>query len=243
MNFRSMWLERVLFAAILFFFVLPPIFISAPSESAFVTWNFPFAQITHASFAAAIFLLCKKAASKNNCSSVNSTSKMPRWLRYFLYAFATFAMLCAVAILFEFIAKKLNVTSSQIVLLPKNTKQFIFCVITYFCAAFYEEVIYRFYLPEMAQKIADDFFSHSKTSKSQIIETQNILQKSCRFFFELAAIILFALAHRYLGNFALANSVLAAIILRVCFVKTQNILPCVMAHGFYNLLMLFLFAR
>ena len=48
-------------------------------------------------------------------------------------------------------------------------------------------------------------------------------------------IILFALAHKYLGIYAMINAFFACIVLRICYIKTQNIITNTIAHFLYNI--------
>lgn len=95
----------------------------------------------------------------------------------------------------------------------------LFMVFTVLCGAFYEEVIYRQFLPEFMALIAGD----------------RIKRKIIFYGTEFLALLLFALAHRYQGWISVVNSFLCGTILRLCYRKASSVLPGAAAHAVYNL--------
>lgn len=95
--------------------------------------------------------------------------------------------------------------------------------------ACYEEMLYRFFLPEKARRIVSLVFANPEPTRIS------------RMFYALAELIpicLFALAHRYLGIYAVCNALCAAIILRAAFWKKAPIFGLCAVHAAYNAAML-----
>lgn len=95
--------------------------------------------------------------------------------------------------------------------------------------ACYEEMLYRFFLPEKARRIVSLVFANPEPTRIS------------RMFYALAEFIpicLFALAHRYLGIYAVCNALCAAIILRAAFWKKAPIFGLCAVHAAYNAAML-----
>jgi len=95
--------------------------------------------------------------------------------------------------------------------------------------ACYEEMLYRFFLPEKARRIVSLVFANPESARIS------------RVFYALAELIpicLFALAHRYLGIYAVCNALCAAIILRAAFWKKAPIFGLCAVHAAYNAAML-----
>ncbi|NLM01220.1 MAG: CPBP family intramembrane metalloprotease [Treponema sp.] len=101
-------------------------------------------------------------------------------------------------------------------------------MINIFVKATYEEILYRFYIVNRL--------------KYMISYVQNIkLSKFLNIFAEIIAICLFALAHKYLGIFAILNAFFAAIYLRILIWKTNdNLLWNIVVHSLYNIIVIFL---
>ena len=113
-------------------------------------------------------------------------------------------------------------------ILRKNKAQFralFYCILKFCLAAFYEEVMYRLYLPEQLKR----FLKNTQNKITQI------------YIPEIITIILFALGHKYLGIFAVINACIACVILRICYLKTKNIFAGTIAHFMYNFTSLLLF--
>ena len=95
--------------------------------------------------------------------------------------------------------------------------------------ACYEEMLYRFFLPEKARMIVSLVFANLDSARIS------------RMFYALAEVIpicLFALAHRYLGIYAVGNALCAAVILRIAFCKKLPIFVLCAVHAAYNAAML-----
>lgn len=95
--------------------------------------------------------------------------------------------------------------------------------------ACYEEMLYRFFLPEKARRIVSLVFANPEPTR---------ISRMFYAFAEFIPIALFALAHRYLGVYAVCNALCAAIILRATFWKKVPIFGLCTVHAAYNAAML-----
>ena len=95
----------------------------------------------------------------------------------------------------------------------------LFFTLAVVCGAFYEEVLYRQFLPEFMALIAGE----------------KINRKLVFYGTEFLALSLFAFAHRYQGWISVVNSFLCGTVLRLCYKKTSSVLPGATAHAVYNL--------
>jgi len=102
--------------------------------------------------------------------------------------------------------------------LPASAREWIVCVLTLVVGAFYEEIMYRRYLCDTL------IFLCAK-------------KRWVRLFIESFVILIFAFSHFYLGWPAVVNALLCGILLRLCVIKTDSIIPGATAHFLYNLLM------
>jgi membrane protease YdiL (CAAX protease family) len=208
---------------ILSIFVIPPLFVKTVQPEAFSSWTFPVQQLF---FAAAAGILIwymkdgkkqkkKKPAERQISIIINSG-----------YVLFTFGALCVTAALMELIIHFTGIHSSVIPVRPASAVQLLFCILDFAAASFFEEAIYRLYLPEMFRKYL------SCIPRFRFAEV-------CA---EALSVVLFALAHRYLGIPSVVNAALACIFLRVCCKKTGTVLTNTTAHFAYNIVSLFLFS-
>ncbi len=107
-------------------------------------------------------------------------------------------------------------------------RQWLLAIAALAAGAFYEECLYRAFLPEipillLAAAKGDFFLRHEKALSA-------IVEGSCA--------LLFAFSHRYLGTAAVINALLCGIVLRRCYKITGNILCGTAAHFCYNLILL-----
>ncbi len=102
---------------------------------------------------------------------------------------------------------------------PNGVWQYFLLYTGCICSAFFEEVFYRFYLPEALKKLIP-------LKKGLIIE--------------IIAIAIFSLGHIYLGILGVIIGFIAGVTLRRCVIKTECIVYSFAAHLFYNAFMLFI---
>lgn len=103
---------------------------------------------------------------------------------------------------------------------PKTPLKIANCISGTFFAAFFEEFLYRFYLPESLLSI----FSGKRLHPAII---------------EIAVILIFAFSHFYRGWTNVIFAFLCGIILRWSFKNTKSLVSVSIIHGLYNLSSIF----
>lgn len=105
--------------------------------------------------------------------------------------------------------------------LPSTNSVFswIFIIFSVATAAFYEEIIYRQFMPEILKII---FFEKNKKKWISIL-------------IDFISLLIFAFSHRYLGWIAILNAFICGFILRLCYTKTNSIWTGAAAHFSYNM--------
>jgi len=201
--------------------VIAPIAVSFNlAQQHFTSWTFPYSQLITACSVIPILIFYSDKVEKTQNITLFMLKKI------FPGIFALCLLFCSALLIkgLTFLVQNEFWIGNQSVVLPQNFTEYLFCIISFLCAAFYEEVVYRFYLPEIFK-----FFVFKKLNdKLKIILG------------ELLTLLLFASAHIYLGGFAVINALIGHVILRLCFVKAKSIWPGFTAHFIYNLLVLFL---
>lgn len=219
------------FSLILLIFVCPPLFATFSENLAvdFSKFNY-FALI---SLVLALFLYFQDKRERFSQGNPVQDKKQGLWkaVDFTSGYFLTFGSLVICAALFELIGLALKTPSFESVILPKNFSQGFFCAFTLAAAAFYEECLYRLYLPKAMKKILGRIRADEKT------------KAALNFLAEGAAVLLFAFAHRYQGLLALLNALLAGVILRFAFVKSKSIWPPYLAHLSFNATALLFYAN
>ena len=109
-----------------------------------------------------------------------------------------------------------NVTTIRL-LPPRSFWEWVNCIAGTLAAAFFEEALFRWYLPDALKKL---------------------LPQKLHAGSECAVVLLFALSHRYLGLAGMANALLSGIALRRCAIRTGGIKSSWCAHAAYNALAL-----
>ena len=206
------------FAVVLLFFVVPPILSSVRPDGDMQLHVSP-AVFVYASCALVLLWQMKRQPEEGTLHDESSDSR----LVFFVCqgaALVTFGALMVVAGLISLSGTYLLHLEERVHVLPPETWYgWMYAAAGTVCASFYEEVIYRVYLPHALFTLLGARF-----------------ELLC----EAAAVALFALAHRYLGFPAVVNSLFAGMILRRCYVKTGKVWTNVSAHAAYNIVMLFL---
>lgn len=220
MKIHSFIFDFLIYLIIFVFFALSPIFslfFESINEPSFSTWNFsPFLFIE---LAVCIFLVCFYYDKKN--ISISKT----QYILYKIILPSTFvlSLLFFNSLIFKYIsAKYIQSSESVSVILPKDIFSWISCILIFSISAFFEEVLYRFYLIE-------GFFN--------LIKKKNILIISIT---EFLVCFLFSIGHLYLGYLSVINALLAHVILRICYKTTGNIYSGFIAHFCYNIISLIL---
>ena len=205
--------DLALFLLIFFLFIVPPFFaaVVARDSPLFSGWSFPWYQLLLAFFAVLLLVFFYE---KNQ----------HRTLVVFPVLF-TFGMLFAVSLFCRFLSEVSGLVDPELVVTkPAGFLQWTFCLLNFLSAAFYEEVLYRFYF-------IDELY---------ILITRKKLWRGSRLLCEAAGLVCFAFAHFYMGWISVLNAALAHVLLRLCFKKYGKLWPCVASHFIYNVISLIL---
>ncbi|MBQ7158327.1 MAG: CPBP family intramembrane metalloprotease [Treponema sp.] len=225
------------FFIILLFFALPPIVFpqALPTERVI---HFSWMTFILAAFAGVLLWQLKHTKTNNlNTTPVSGENEKRKTdvqkVRAFLHqgqCLFAFGSLLVFAGLFELTGRFLFHTDDLTHLLPPVTfLGWINAIFGTICAAFYEEVLYRVYLPDAIKQLLK---KRNHTENNNDAPSQKIM-----LICEAAAVILFALAHRYAGWLSVANAMAAGIILRRCYYKTGALWTNLTAHVAYNTVM------
>lgn len=149
------------------------------------------------------------------------------------------ALLCCCALIisaffWNYIARIAHEVKQPPLVLPKTFGgRFLFFTSAIVLAS-YEELLFRFFLPECGLFIVRN--STHGSGKSKIPPARVIAA-------ELIPIVLFTLAHRYLGVYAAGNALCAAVILRFALYKKLHIGALCAVHGAYNIAVFIVLSR
>lgn len=203
---------------VFFAWILPSLLFRDTSGRIFTEWHFPLANLT---FLIAAVLVCA-GELKNNGRNLKFERHQAS-AKNILTALITLCALFALSFISQSAASFSGFTAENTAIRkPGNLQEMIFCLLTFFSAALFEELVFRFYEPFSLKKLL-----------SFVPEFYAALLS------ELIPAALFALCHRYLGLFAVSNAFFAHFALRFCFKKTGNIFYPFASHFAYNLLSLY----
>ncbi|MBP5520674.1 MAG: CPBP family intramembrane metalloprotease [Treponema sp.] len=211
--------EIPIFLIIFFLFIVRSFFTPKPSSGQllFQNWDFPYYQIALAALSSALLFFYYEKSKH-------------RTLVIFPVLF-TFGMLFSTSLFCRFLLSITNNPETLSIVKPQGLFQWFNCLLNFFCAAFFEEVIFRFYFSDkLCQLLSLKLKADSKM----------ILKKGVLIFCELCGLLCFAFAHIYLGWISVLNAAIAHVFLRLCFKKTQKLWPCVASHFLYNVISLIL---
>lgn len=228
MKIHSFVTEILFFSIISLFFVIPPLFVNAPSVQHIDFTLFSVQNFSHFVIAVFIFVFYKKSVENDEQIST-------KILKYLIYFVVIFILLFGISFICNFSAQKLLnsensfVNSQVFVEIPQGFFDFLICIFNLLFAAFFEEVIYRFYIPFgiknfLFRKVFDENQSKSYT----------IFEKSILLFIEIVTMLIFSFSHKYLGIFSVVNAAVAHLVLRFSFIRSKSLIPSTLAHFFYN---------
>ncbi len=200
---------------VFFLLVIPPIFISSPPPLE-PKRTFPFEALIEFLIALVLYFQSRNQkfsyrkeefSKKREFSSLISGLKYsPLSLGFLMLIFAFFQV---IALVFH-----LEEEGSSFILLPPNSfTSWLRLSFIFLAGAFFEEEVYRDFIPE----------------------SLIYLSKKGRVFFEILSILLFALAHRYMGFLSVINALLCAVFLRFFRLKSGSIIPTATSHFIYNM--------
>ena len=129
------------------------------------------------------------------------------------------------ALFWNYIAKITGKTELPPFNLPTTFNKRLLLFASAFVLASYEEMLFRFFLPERGLAIVKSIAAAYKKPEQPVAVIAA----------ELIPIVLFALAHRYLGLYAVCNALCAAVILRLALYKKLHIAVLCAVHSAYNI--------
>lgn len=152
---------------------------------------------------------------------------------FFVYsscALVSFGILCLSSVIFESASYFFRIGGGiQKIIFPSSFLGWINFFFGVIFAAFFEEVIYRFYLPRAFREIF---------GKIKIFRNSDVAQNNQRLsvFCEGLALLLFGLGHIYLGILGFLNALVCGAALRFCMIKTKSLWIPFGIHAIYNFL-------
>lgn len=222
--------DIAVFLLIIFLFIVPPFFASVPLDgsSLFADWSFPWRPILLAllSIVILIFYYDFNPGEKND-ERLAARGMFAVWYKLKIFpVIFTFGMLFSGSLFIQFFGLAFGLVSEGVSFNhPQGALQWLFCLLSFLFAAFYEEVLYRFYFTDKLKLLLD----HLPASRFKE-KCGKWLGLLC----ELLGLLCFAFAHLYLGWLSVINAAWAHIFLRLCYKKTGKIWPGFAAHFIYN---------
>lgn len=212
--------KKIEFFIVFLFLVLPPVFVTSVQNTSY-TFSFSY----YIFFQAAIAFLLDFQQRKNTVKK--KSVKLSKRINTFSQGTVTLGLLFLVFALFQaavyFFPQIQKDGISTLVLPPSGFSEYLICIINVIISAYYEEVLYRQYLP---LSIYDFFTEDRKLS----------------FIIEIFPVLFFAASHLYLGWLGVLNALFCGIILRRCAYKTDSIYTGTVVHIIYNLCMFLVIA-
>ncbi|HBP10063.1 MAG TPA: hypothetical protein DD629_07800 [Treponema sp.] len=190
--------------------LIPPIF---ADKGTYLSEEFSFSVLAEF-FIAAILQFQFKI--ENKCKKKSANEKFIWLVNSLKWSALTlgFLMLIFAAVHAFSFAFKVSSAQTEILLKkPENVLSWAFLIFTLAAGAFFEEVLYRQFVPE----------------------TLNSLLEKWKIPVEIFSVVIFALAHRYLRWISVCNAAFCGAVLRLCRIKTASIAPSFAAHFIYNL--------
>ena len=232
------------FLYVLLFLVIAPIIFQffGERQEAVVAY-YPFLVFFNGVISFLIYFLALKGRIFENPVEMQ---KMP----FFVYSSSVlvcFGSLCLSSVIFETISYFFEIGGGiQKVIFPSSLLGWINFFFGVFFAAFFEEVIYRFYLPRAFREIFGKlriFGNQKSVKKDEIVadsgiayvgDAENNLRLSV--LSEGPALLFFGLGHVYLGLPGFLNALVCGAALRICMIRTKSLLIPFVIHTVYNFL-------
>ena len=219
----------IVFFYVLLFFVILPIggqFLGERQEA--VVAYYPFLVFFNGVISFLIYFLALKGRIFENPVE---QQKMP----FFVYsscALVCFGSLCLSSVIFESASYFFRISGGiQKVIFPSSFLGWINFFFGVIFAAFFEEVIYRFYLPRAFREILQKRLTGKKKASEKMFDNQRL-----SVFCEGLALLLFGLGHIYLGILGFLNALVCGAALRLCMIKTKSLWIPFGIHAVYNFL-------
>lgn len=211
------------FFAVLFFLVLPPLFATKTAGGTTLDFSHGYAAATFFLFAVSVFLYLIEKKFANKTEKTAAILKISCGNICLGLIFLVSAAFQTAGFLIE--KSGFNFLENDKIIFPQNIFYFMNFITGTFCAAFYEEILYRFYFPESCKR-------NFKILTFGKLDSQK--SKKTDFILELASALIFAFSHLYLGFLAVLNAFFSGIVLRICMRKTKSVFVPAFIHSVYN---------
>ena len=148
--------------------------------------------------------------------------------KVFLY----FGILIAVQTSLSLLGYLFNCESNVKIQFEKNVLNFVNAFLMLGISAFYEEVLYRLYLPSTLKIFFDDLLN--KVFNKTDDKKKEKCKKIVNLIIELSVIIIFGFSHLYLGVIPVLNGIICGFVLRYCCIKNKTVIIGTASHWLYN---------
>ena len=214
------------YCIIIVVFVLPPIFSHAGSDFSGkknIPAFLPLGALTV--YAAAAVFLYLRTQRRSKIFGISEAFSFKRILSLVYKMVVCYCALIASALFWNYIAKITGKTELPPFMFPQSVDKRRLLFASAFVLASDEEMLFRFFLPERGLAIVKSIAAAYKKTEQPVAVIVA----------ELIPIVLFALAHRYLGLYAVCNALCAAVILRFALYKKMHIAVLCTVHSAYNI--------
>ena len=167
--------RNAVFVASLCLFIIPPLFPGSAPIRAFSVWTFPVKPLCYGAIAFALLRF----------SFPHFVQRTKRDAFRFVqigWAITSFGALCVIASAVELAVRFSGGKADLHPAFPSSIAETFFCIADFACASFYEEALYRLYLPETLGAILKDVFLKSKKkgteTKKERAAGENIAHES-----------------------------------------------------------------
>lgn len=222
----GLYLEFIFICCI---FILPPLFAS-PAGNA--DYDFSFSWFSAVSFLVAFYVFFKyeySAKEHKDFSFFHFLLSAGRVVLYFGLLILVHILITAI----EFYLKP-EVNNQAIEL---NFLKIFLITVNFIARAFYEENIYRLYLPAALHCFIEKFYRSFFLKQSEGFKVRFFLIADS--VMEIFCIAVFALSHRYLGVLSIINAFVCGAVLRYCVKKSNTVLTASCSHALYNITVFF----
>lgn len=211
------------FTLIFITFIIPPIFYGIKCST--TDLNLSYSSFTFILGIIAFLIFYIEKCKKNE--KVLSTIQKFRIPLLISDGLIFFGLICVTSVVFEIYGYFFKGFSELKLNWPDTFFGYLRLISGTLCAAFYEEVIYRFYFPSALLNLL---------TENKIIKHTNGKVKLFAIISEVLGVVLFSLGHIYLGILGVLNSAVCGILLRICMKRTGTLVIPLLIHSIYNLL-------
>lgn len=216
----------LVFFLICAFLVFPPIFVS-PAEAQIPDFKITYFKIALFILSLCIFWYFEYSSRKY---SLNLTSLILESGKIFLYFGILITVNTVITLTVFLITKDVSLSLS----VEKYPVTFLLVAVNFLISAFYEESLYRLYLPVCLRTFAEESYNvFFKVKKSEVFRKRYFIFVNVSV--EILCVAVFALSHIYTGWITVLNAAIAGAVLRFAAVKNKTILIGTISHFLYNL--------